>query len=329
MALIELTQKGLFCQQADVYIDPWRGVDKAIVTHAHADHARWGSQAYLAHQASESVLKLRLGKDISVESLAYDQPIHINGVKISLHPAGHIPGSAQVRLEYAGEVWVISGDYKTYDDGLSTPFEPVKCHHFVSECTFGLPIYQWEPQEKVFADIHRWWAKNQEENRASVIFGYSLGKAQRILHGLNPEQGKIFVHPTIAATNEALKTDGLILPDFEKAGQEVDKNDYKGSIIIAQPNAMGTSWMKKFGNYRTAVCSGWMSIRGAKRRQSADIGFVLSDHADWPGLNTAIKATAADRVYLTHGSTASFGRYLREQGLDAVELTTLFGEEEN
>ena len=329
MNLLELTEYGLYCPPAGIFIDPWRPVDKAVITHAHADHARRGMQHYLAHEQSKEVMKLRLGKEIQLQTIGYGETVLRNGVRISLHPAGHIPGSAQVRLEYQGKVAVVSGDYKVEEDGLSTPFEPVKCHEFVSECTFGMPIYDWEPQAEVFKQINDWWRANAEQGLNSIIFAYSLGKAQRILTHLQPEIGPIFVHGVIANTNEALVADGLILPEAIRVNQDLPKSSFKGALIIAPPAVMNGPWLKKFSPYRSANCSGWMNVRGIRRRSSLDHGFVLSDHADWKGLITAIHATGAEKVYLTHGSTAIFGKFLQEEkGIDAVELETLFGEEE-
>ncbi|NVK50769.1 MAG: ligase-associated DNA damage response exonuclease [Cyclobacteriaceae bacterium] len=329
MNLLELTDSGLYCPPAGIFIDPWRSVDNAVITHAHSDHARWGMKKYLAHHHSAEVMKLRLGSEINLETIDYGEVKMVNGVKISLHPAGHIPGSSQVRLEYKGRIAVVSGDYKVEDDGLSVPFEPIKCHEFVSECTFGLPIYKWEPQEEIFNQINSWWRDNASEGRNSVLLAYSLGKAQRILKYLDFSIGKVFTHGAVWNTNQALLTSGIAMPDVPKVTQDIPKSEFKGSLIIAPPSAMGTPWMRKFSPYRTGICSGWMAIRGTRRRRAADRGFVLSDHADWEGLISAIEGTQAEKVYLTHGSTASFGKFLQEEkGIDAVELQTLFGEEE-
>jgi len=329
LQLLELTDSGLFCPPAGIYIDPWKAVDRAVITHAHSDHSRWGMKHYLAHHHSAEVMKLRLGAEISLQTVAYQEPLDINGVKISLHPAGHIPGSAQVRLEYKGKVAVVSGDYKTENDGLSAPFESIKCHEFVSECTFGLPIYKWESQSEIFQQINSWWKANAEEGRNTVLFAYSLGKAQRILQNLDRSIGSVFVHGAVWNTNQALIKNGIELWDVPRVTAELPKSTFQGSLIIAPPSAMGTPWMKRFGPYRTGICSGWMAVRGTRRRRAADRGFILSDHADWEGLVSAITATEAEKVYLTHGNTASFGRFLQEEkGIDAVELKTLFGEEE-
>ena len=320
--LIRFHSGGLYCPQADVFIDPWKPQKKAIITHAHADHARWGMASYLAHKDSAEVLKLRLGRDIKLSTVDYNEAFSINGVKFSLHPAGHIYGSAQVRAEYKGEVWVISGDYKTEDDGFCTAFEPVPCHHFVSETTFGMPVYQWESQAAIFDEVNQWWRDNKAVGKNTVLFGYSLGKAQRIIDNLDLSIGEVFLHGAIWNTNEALIRNGAPLPELPYASKDIPKDRYKGCMIIAPPSAQGTSWMQKFQPYSTGVCSGWMMVRGAKRRRAADRGFVLSDHADWNGLNQAIAATGAENVYVTHGYTAVFGRWLNEQGLNAQEVKT-------
>ncbi|SHM44040.1 putative mRNA 3-end processing factor [Cyclobacterium lianum] len=322
--MITLDDKGIFCPQAGIYVDPWKPVERAVITHAHADHARWGMKHYLAHEQSRSILKYRLGADINLETLPYNTAIHINGVRLSLHPAGHIPGSAQVRLEYKGQVAVVSGDYKTEADGISSPFTPISCHVFVSECTFGLPIYRWDRQESIFAGLNKWWADNAAENRCTVVFAYSLGKAQRILRHLDQDTGPVFVHGSIWNTNAALEADGILLPEVRKVSREIPKTQYKNALVLAPPSAAGSPWMKQFAPYRTAICSGWMNVRGTRRRRAADAGFVLSDHADWAGLNGAIAATGASKIYLTHGFNEAFARHLREQGLEALVLDTLF-----
>ncbi len=324
-SLIELTPSGLYCPIANIFIDPWRPVDKAVITHAHSDHSRWGMKSYLAHRQSEEVMKLRLGNDISLETIGYGQSINMHGVTLSLHPAGHIPGSSQIRLEYKGQITVVSGDYKLEADGLSEPFELVRCHEFVSECTFGLPIYKWQTQKEIFDRINQWWKTTAENGQNAIIFAYSLGKAQRIINNLDADIGEIFAHGAIWNTNQALLANKVNVMDVPKVSADTPKSRFKGALIIAPPSAMNTPWMKKFTPYRSAICSGWMNIRGARRRRAADTGFVLSDHADWEGLIKAVKGTEAENVYLTHGSTAVFGRYLEEvEKIKAVELQTLF-----
>jgi putative mRNA 3-end processing factor len=325
--LLTFTEKGIYCKAGDFYIDPWRPVDYAVITHAHSDHARTGNRHYLAHDFSAPILRLRLGQDISLETLPYEKVITRNGVKISLHPAGHIVGSAQVRVEYKGEVWVVSGDYKVENDGLSTPFEPVKCHHFISECTFGLPIYRWRPQVEIFENMDAWWQNNQAKGKVSVVFAYSLGKAQRILQGVNPELGQIFVHGAVWNINQAIEENGIALNPYNRVEADQTKKDWKGALVIAPGSALGSSWLKKFGDYSTASASGWMQVRGQKRRNAIDTGFVLSDHADWLGLQEAVLATEAEKVWTTHGFTAVFSRWLNEQGIDSEEVETQYGTE--
>ncbi|MGX5688358.1 ligase-associated DNA damage response exonuclease [Arcticibacter tournemirensis] len=325
--LLQFNDKGIYCSAGDFYIDPWKPVEYAVITHAHSDHARWGSKFYLAHRLARGVLKYRLG-EIQLETAEYDQPIFRNGVKISFHPAGHIIGSAQVRVEYKGEVWVVSGDYKTEDDGISTPFEPVRCHTFISECTFGMPVYKWPAQQQVHDDINQWWRRNAEDGKITFITGYSLGKAQRILQQLDQSIGRVFLHGVIANTNRALESDGVNLPAAAWLSPDVSIADARGGIIICPPSAIGTPWMRKFHPHSFGYCSGWMALRGAKRRMAADRGFVLSDHADWQGLIGAIDATQCECVCLTHGYTASFARYLRERGYNAHEAHTYYGAEE-
>lgn len=325
--LLEINDFGIYCPQADIYIDPWKPVPRALITHAHGDHARGGNKFYLSHQQSEQVLRLRLGQDISLQTVAYGEEVTINGVRISFHPAGHITGSAQIRLEHGGQVWVASGDYKTEKDKTCTPFEPVPCHTFITESTFGLPIYNWRPQQEIFQEINEWWRINREEGVTSLLCGYSLGKAQRLLANVDEQIGPILLHGAVYNVCEALKQDGLQLPPYERLSQETSKSQIAGSLVIAPPSSINTPWMNKLKPVRTAIASGWMNLRGAKRRRAVDRGFVLSDHADWEGLNTAIKQTGAERVLVTHGYTAAFSRWLQSLGYDAQEVQTLYSGE--
>ena len=328
--MLSFNENGIYCAQADVYIDPWKRVDNALITHAHADHARWGMKHYVAHKDSVPVLKLRLGGNIKIRGVAYGEVFSVNGVNISFHPAGHIIGSAQIRLEYKGEVWVVSGDYKIEDDGLTEVFEPVKCHAFITESTFGLPIYQWKPQAEVFSDINAWWRENADNGRASLISAYSLGKAQRILYGLDQSIGTVFTHAAVENTNAVLRKQGIALPPTQSAESIGGgrKTEISRSLVLAPPSAISSAWASRFEPFATAVASGWMNLRGGRMRRPADKGFVLSDHADWAGLNLAIKETGAERIFVTHGYSELFARYLREQGYDARPVETQFiGEE--
>ncbi|WP_047418509.1 ligase-associated DNA damage response exonuclease [Cellulophaga sp. Hel_I_12] len=324
--LLEFTDKGIYCSAAKVYLDPWKPVDKAIITHGHADHSRWGHKAYITHPHNIPIIKHRLG-DISVTGKAWGESFMINNVKFSLHPAGHIIGSSQVRVEHKGEVWVFTGDYKTENDGISTPYEAVKCNTFITECTFGLPAFKWTPQHEVMNQINEWWVLNKAEGKTSILFGYSLGKAQRLLHSLNPEIGSIYTHGAIENMTEVLRP----LVNFPKTTlitATTKKQDLQGNMVLAPPSAHGSTWIRKMVPYVTGSASGWMAFRGARRRRAIDKGFVLSDHCDWNGLLTSIKATGAEKIICTHGYTDIFSRYLRELGYDARTEETQYGQEE-
>ncbi len=328
MQLIEFTDKGLFCPKGSFYIDPWKPVDNAIITHAHSDHAKGGSKNYLCHHLTKPILQLRLGGN-NYQSLEWGETIDINGTKVSLHPAGHIIGSSQVRVEYKGEVWVFSGDYKTEDDGISGKFEPVRCSTFITESTFGLPIYKWKKQSEIFGNIKNWVQKNHEEQKTSVLIAYSLGKAQRVLQPLADTGLKIFAHGAVYNVHQAFINNGWQLPHITRVEAGQSKEIFKGNIVIAPPGAAGTAWMKKFHAYSVGVCSGWMQVRGNARRKNVDAGFALSDHADWDGLLSAVKATGAEKVFVTHGFQSAFSRYLNENGIIADEVKTAYGDEED
>jgi len=316
--------EGLYCPPGDFYIDPWRPVPRAVITHAHSDHARIGHGHYLAAQPSQGVLRARLG-EIDLQTLAYGERIVHHGVTLSLHPAGHVLGSAQVRLEHGGQVWVASGDYKVAPDRTCAPFEPVKCDVFITESTFGLPIYRWCPDDEIFADINGWWGRNVLAGRASVLTCYSFGKAQRILSGVDPSIGPIIVHGAVEPLNRAYRAAGVELPPTRMVTEIKDRADLKRALVICPPSAAASPWMRRFGDASTAFASGWMQLRGARRRGGWDRGFVLSDHADWPGLMSAIGATGAKRIIVTHGSVPVMVRYLAEQGLQAGSFDTEYG----
>ena len=329
--LVVARPEGLYCPPGDFYIDAWRPVERTLVTHGHSDHARPGHGHYLAHTDSAGVLRARLGEGITLQTLAYGEATEHRGVKISLHPAGHVLGSAQVRLEHGGRVWVLSGDYKTEADGTCAPFEPVPCQVFVTESTFGLPIYRWPTQAELFAQIDHWWRSNAKEGRASVLFCYAFGKAQRLLHGVDSSIGPIVVHGALEPLNAAYRTAGVALPPTLRVSDPgVDAAMLSRALVLAPPSAQGTPWLRRFGsNYADAFASGWMQLRGARRRRAVDRGFVMSDHADWPGLLSAIAGTGAERVFVTHGSVQVLVRWLREAGLDAQAFKTEYGAEED
>lgn len=324
--VLTFTERGIYCPAGDFHIDPWRPVDRALITHGHADHARPGHAAYLATDGALPVIRHRLG-EIAAEGIAYGEARQIGGARVSFHPAGHLPGSAQIRVEVGGQVWVVSGDYKVVDDGLSEPFEPVRCHAFISECTFGLPVFTWPSQTEVAAEINAWWAANAAAGRTSMLGAYSLGKAQRLMSMLEP-QGPILTHGAVEATNAVLRAQGYSLPETIQVMPDTDVKALKGALVIAPPSALGSAWARKFGPASTGFASGWMRLRGIRRRRGMDRGFVISDHADWPGLQEAIKSTGAETIYVTHGYTEIFSRWLKEQGHDAAVVPTEFGGED-
>ena len=325
MPLLEFTSKGIYCKQADVYLDPWRGVDKALVSHGHSDHARWGSQHYVTQEINVPVLKHRLGS-ISVSGKKYNETFTINGVQFSFHPAGHVPGSSQIRAEHKGEIWVFTGDYKTQSDGISTEFEPVPCHTFITESTFGLPVFQWENPRQVHEQINQWWAANQAEKTTSLLMGYSLGKVQRLLKHLDPSIGKIFTHGASEHMTQVLRQ-FIDFPETELITRDTTKKQIEGNLVLAPPAVLGSAWVKKLGVVATGYASGWMAFRGARRRRAVDRAFVLSDHADWKGLLSAIKATGCENVITTHGYTEIFAQYLNEQGWNAKTQKTQYESE--
>ncbi|HEY5799966.1 MAG TPA: ligase-associated DNA damage response exonuclease [Burkholderiaceae bacterium] len=320
--------EGLYCVPGGFYIDPWKPVDRAIITHAHADHARMGHGHYLAAAPSEGVLRARLG-EITLDPLAYGEQVVHNGVTISLHPAGHVLGSAQVRLEHKGEVWVASGDYKLDPDGTCAPFEAVPCHTFITESTFGLPIYRWQEGSIIFASINDWWRENAALGRTSVLFCYAFGKAQRVLQGLDASIGPVVCHGAVENLNAVYREAGVALPATITADEAKALGVLKHALVVAPPSAAGSSWMKRFGDYSDAFASGWMLLRGARRRRAVDRGFVLSDHADWPSLLKAISATGAERVIVTHGQIPVMVRYLQDHGWEAGAFETEYGDQDD
>ena len=327
--LLQVTAHGLFCARGNFYVDPWNAVDRALITHAHSDHARWGCRNYLTAAPGAGLLRARLLPEASIETIEYGESRNIDGVNVAFYPAGHVLGSAQIRLESDGEVWVVSGDYKTTPDRTCAPFEAIRCHTFITESTFGLPIYRWVPQAETFSEINTWWRANQEAGRASVLFAYSLGKAQRLIAGVDASIGPIYCHGAVQKLNEVYRASGIELPETLYSGESESGFDWSKSLIVAPPSCNGTPWMRKFGDVSTAFASGWMRLRGARRRESLDRGFVLSDHADWTGLLSAIEATGAEQVLVTHGYRAQLVRWLQEHGRNACALETRYEGETN
>ncbi|MFP4328054.1 MAG: ligase-associated DNA damage response exonuclease [Paracoccaceae bacterium] len=324
--VLTFTEHGIYCPAGDFHIDPWRPVARALITHGHADHARPGHGAYLCTAQAAPVLRHRLG-EIVLETVKFGETRRIGAACVSFHPAGHVPGSAQIRVEVDGETWVVSGDYKVEQDGLSEPFEPLRCHSFITECTFGLPVFDWAPQAQVAAEINRWWADCAAAGRTAMLGAYALGKAQRLLTLLDPEIGPILTHGAVEATNAVLRAQGYRLPDTLPVTPELDTKAHPGALVLAPPSALGSTWARRFGPVSTGLASGWMRLRGVRRRRAADRGFVISDHADWDGLLWAIRGTGAENIYVTHGYTDIFARWLNENGWRARVVPTEFGGE--
>ena len=323
-SLLTETADGLYCPAGDFHIDAWRGVARNIVTHAHSDHARWGSKRYLCSAEGETITRERVGRDSTIDTLPYGQAIDIHDVRVSLHPAGHIRGSAQVRLEHGGQVCVVTGDYKRETDPTCTPFELVTCHEFITESTFGLPIYRWREPAEIARDINQWWAHNVSIGRTSVLLGYTLGKSQRVLSMLDPGIGPILLHGSMTRLTQCYRDAGVPLPPADHATVENTKLHRGKAIVIAPPSAHGSTWVRKFLPISVASASGWMAVRGQRRRRAVDRGFILSDHVDWPGLLRTIRETGATRVGVTHGYTSIVSRYLRDRGMDAYVINTRF-----
>ena len=316
MAVLELRPEGLYCPAGDFHIDPWRPVERAVFTHAHADHARRGHARALAQRAALGVLRQRLG-ELPIQAVDYGESVTVGGARVSLHPAGHVLGSAQVRVEVGGEVWVVTGDYKLDPDPTCAAFEPVRAHTLITESTFGLPVYRWAPARVLFDGIDAWWRANAQAGRASVLYAYAFGKAQRLLAGVDASIGPIVCHGAVEALNRCYREAGVALPETSLVTAVADRATLARALVVAPPSAQGSSWLRRFGDCSDAFASGWMQLRGARRRRGTDRGFVVSDHADWPGLLCAVRESGAQRVYVTHGQAAAFARHLCELGLDA------------
>jgi len=329
--LVRVSDRGLYCQHGDFYIDPWRPVNRALITHGHSDHARMGSTSYLCHIDAKGILRSRLGEDALLETIDYGTPVKIKDVYVSFHPAGHILGSSQIRIEYRGQICVVSGDYKTQADPTCPAIEPVRCHTFITESTFGLPIYRFPENHVIAAEVNEWWQANAAAGKVSLLYAYSLGKAQRLLASVDASIGPIYTHGAVEALNAVYRGCGVYLPETIYVSNDVNKEvlGKAGALVVAPPNTQDSLWSRKFGKSSDAFASGWMRVRGARRRRSLDRGFVMSDHADWPGLIATIAATGAERVLVTHGYTPPLVRYLSDLGIDAQALETAYtGEEE-
>jgi putative mRNA 3-end processing factor len=324
-SILQLTPNGLYCENGNFYIDPWKPVKRAVISHAHADHARLGSDSYLCAEECKTLLQARLGNETNIQTLKYGDLLAINSIKLSLHPAGHILGSAQVKIDKGGNICVVSGDFKVDVDATCAPLDPLHCHTFISECTFGLPIFRWPNPEQVFEEINSWWRANKEQGRTSILFAYALGKAQRIQAALDSSIGPILTHGAVEKINRCYRDFGIGLPETHHVGDINEKQLLAGSLVIAPPSANNSAWMRRFPNRSTAFASGWMRIRGNRLRKSIDRGFVLSDHSDWDGLVQTVAASGAEKIGLTHGYAPEMARWLEEEGYGAFVIPTEYG----
>jgi putative mRNA 3-end processing factor len=327
-SLLTETSSGLWCASGRFHIDPWEPVDRAVITHAHGDHARPGSAAYLCASPSAVLLRRRFGPDAVIESVPYGEPMPIGDVRLSFHPAGHILGSAQVRIESSAGVWVVAGDYKRAADPTCAAFEPIRCDTFITESTFALPIYRWDPTHAIVDDIAAWWSANRDGGRTSVLFCYTIGKAQRLLAELMRVTDRtVYVHGMMLGMIDAYRESGVamlpVTPVIEQArGRRSAAASFSGELVLAPLSARGTPWMRRLGDISDAFASGLMRVRGVRRQRSFDRGFVLSDHADWPALLQTVADTGATRVLATHGHAEPLARYLGERGLQSGIIRT-------
>ncbi len=322
------TVDGLYCEAGDFYIDPWGQVPRAVITHAHGDHARPGSAAYLCADPCTPLLARRLGPNATIEGQPYGRALTLGSTRVSFHPAGHIRGSAQVRVEGPEGVWVVAGDYKRAPDPTCEAFEVVRCDTFVSESTFALPIYRWDATAEVMAETMAWWDGNRARGLTSVLFCYTLGKAQRVLAELTRFTDRpVYVHGMMQPLVDLYRAAGVAMAPTQGVVERARGTSLAGELVLAPPSARGTPWMRRLGDFSDALASGLMRVRGVRRQRGYDRGLVLSDHADWPALLQTIGETGAARVLATHGHAEPLARHLRGLGLDAGVMRTAWDDE--
>jgi putative mRNA 3-end processing factor len=325
--LVVLRREGLYCPQGDFFIDPWKPVERAVITHGHGDHARPGMADYFASRPGLPILRWRLGGQ-PYHAYDYGEAFEIGDARVSFHSAGHVLGSAQVRIEADGQVWVASGDYKRQHDPTCAPFEVVDCDTFITEATFGLPIYRWPDTTDVARDIVEWRDHCASRGEAPVLLCYALGKAQRVLAELAMWTDRpVFLHGAVAAGVQVYRDAGVHMVETLPVSETAKGAEFAGELVLAPPSAAGRPWMRRFKRAQTGFASGWMRVRGNRRRRNYDRGFVVSDHADWPDLMRTIRETGARRVIATHGNTDAIIRALNDDGIAAEAFATDFGGE--
>jgi putative mRNA 3-end processing factor len=323
VSVLTETPAGLYCPSGDFHIDPWAPVPRAVITHAHGDHARAGSATYLCASECAPLLARRLGPGTLIEAQPYGTRVTLGDARVSFHPAGHIRGSAQVRIESRDGVWVVTGDFKRADDPTCPPFQPLPCNTFVTESTFGLPIYRWDSTESVMREIVEWWDTNRVSGLASVLFCYTLGKAQRVLAELTRFTDRtVLVHGMLLQMIDAYRAAGVAMVETAALIDRPRGSSCAGELVLAPLSARGTPWMRRLGELSDGFASGLMRVRGVRRQRGFDRGFVLSDHADWPALLQTIEETGAARVLATHGHAEPLARYLRFRGLESGVIRT-------
>lgn len=317
--MLIMTSRGLYCPAGNFHIDPNGAVEHAVVTHAHSDHARRGAGRYYGAACGVDLVRARLGGKIDIRGYEYGQKFRLGAVDVSFHPAGHILGSAQVRLECGGEVWVASGDYKRDADPTCAPFEVVPCDVFVTEATFGTPAYQWAKGADLGREIADWWHANAERGVNSVLFAYSLGKAQRVLGVLQPHARKpVHCHPAAIPLNACYRDQGIALAPTVDLGEVPPDRELRGELFLVPQSFLQSGQAAILGEaYETAFASGWMAGGGFGRADAYDRGFVMSDHADWNDLVRTVVETGARKVYVQHRGKGALVKHLRSLGLQA------------
>jgi putative mRNA 3-end processing factor len=324
MNLVVWTPQGLYCPPGDFYIDPRHRVAQAVITHAHGDHARSGCDRYWTAARGAALLRERIGNGARIVPLAYGARASFNGVQVSLHSAGHILGSAQVRIEHEGQVWVVSGDYKRDDDPSCDPFEIVPCDVFVTEATFARPEFDWSAQHQVSAQILDWWQDCRRQGRTAVLACYALGKSQRVLAELQnltigSTEHRAYLHGSMTRFVRFYREAGIDLLPTEAIGAQVRHFNWAGQLVLAPPNIVASRWIKRFRPASLALASGWVRP-GHPLPEPYDQGFTLSDHADWPSLLRTIAECGAHKVRTMHGYSELLDAYLSERGIETWPL---------